>query len=500
MATDQELELAFPPSGYHEKSRIVLPPFPTPYETPHNSIVDVLRKAADSNSGVEFYTPGQNGQQSVRISYRDLLSQAQAKAQCLHRMPGVQRDTIFLLHFDNHLDNVQWFWAVTVAGYLPCISPAFVDDATQRKNHVSHLNLLLEQPFILANQRTLRDFAGMESLHLCSIDSLKPEDVLLPPDSNYRADDIAALMLTSGSTGNAKAVCLTHQQMIMAATGKSQSANTSAKDVFLNWIPLDHVVNLIEMHLQAMLLCAEQIQIYFNDVLVNHMLFLELIHKHRVSITFAPSSFLEAVRKKTLAMDPDLQNPRKLDLSCLRGLHSGGESNDVQTAVGLTQVLHRYGCVGDIIRPGYGLTESCAGAVWGLQCPSYDVSRGLRFASVGKPIPGCRLRVMAEGGAEAAATEIGDIHLSGPIVFSKYYNNPKASEEAFASDGWFKTGDQGYLDADGQLNLTGRTKELLIIFGVNHYPHEIEVAIEQAQIAGLVPSFTLVFAFRPPGL
>ncbi|KAL9620175.1 MAG: hypothetical protein Q9160_005290 [Pyrenula sp. 1 TL-2023] len=501
-AMNQEPELVFHPPVYAEKIMDGLPSFLAPFDAPHRSIVHVLQNAADTNSGIEFYLSSQNIQnnhQSVRISYRELLSQSQSKAQCLHRIPGIQRDTIFLLHFDNHLDNVKWFWAVTVAGYLPCVSSAFVDDVTQRKIHVNHLNSLLERPVILANQQTLRDFTSIEGLQLCSIESLEPEELLLLADPNHRADDIAALMLTSGSTGNAKAVCLTHRQMIMAAVGKSQCVDTTAKDVFLNFIVFDHVVNLVEMHLQAILLGAEQVQVQTNIFLLNSILFLELIHKHRVSITFAPNFFLESVRRKTLAVDPDLQNPRKLDLSCLRGFHSGGESNDVQTTIGLAQVLHRYGCVGEIIHPGYGLTESCAGAVWGFECPSRDVSKGLKFASVGKPIPGCSLRVMTEEGAGATVNEIGEVHLSGPMIFSKYYNNPKASEDAFTSDGWFKTGDQGYLDADGHLNLTGRTKELLILWGINYNPHDVEVAIEQAPIAGIIPSFTLVFAFRPQG-
>jgi acyl-CoA synthetase (AMP-forming)/AMP-acid ligase II len=107
--------------------------------------------------------------------------------------------------------------------------------------------------------------------------------------------DLAVLMLTSGSTGNPKAVCLQHGQIISSLSGKSIHHGTTKEDVFLNWIGVDHVANLTEIHLHAISLAAQQVHIQGTDVLANPMWFLETIHSHKVTYTFAPNFFLAAL-------------------------------------------------------------------------------------------------------------------------------------------------------------------------------------------------------------
>jgi acyl-CoA synthetase (AMP-forming)/AMP-acid ligase II len=107
--------------------------------------------------------------------------------------------------------------------------------------------------------------------------------------------DLAVLMLTSGSSGDPKAVCLQHGQIISSLTGKSIHHGTTKEDVFLNWIGVDHVANLTEIHLHAISLAAQQVHIQGTDVLANPMWFLETIHSYKVTYTFAPNFFLAAV-------------------------------------------------------------------------------------------------------------------------------------------------------------------------------------------------------------
>jgi acyl-CoA synthetase (AMP-forming)/AMP-acid ligase II len=104
-------------------------------------------------------------------------------------------------------------------------------------------------------------------------------------------------MLTSGSTGNPKAVCLRHGQIISSLVGKATYHQTGHNDVFLNWIGMDHVANLTEIHLHAIALGAEQIHVPAVDLLANPLLFLDLIDRHRVSYSFAPNFFLASVKK-----------------------------------------------------------------------------------------------------------------------------------------------------------------------------------------------------------
>lgn len=109
------------------------------------------------------------------------------------------------------------------------------------------------------------------------------------------------------------------------------------------------------------------------------------------------------------------------------------------------------------------------------------------------------MRIMKNVGVAAQPGEMGDLQVSSPIVFKGYFNNPTATEEAFTDDGWFITVDLAYIDSAGNLNLTGRSKDTIIVNGVKYSSGEIETAIEEEMIAGVVPSFTVAFPHRPEG-
>lgn len=93
----------------------------------------------------------------------------------------------------------------------------------------------------------------------------------------------------------------------------------------------------------------------------------------------------------------------------------------------------------------------------------------------------------------------GSLETPGPIVFERYFNNAEATEEAFTNDGWFRTGNNATIVASGVLRLVGRSKELVNINGVKYLPHELESAIERAEIAGVARSYMVCFAYRSKG-
>lgn len=182
------------------------------------------------------------------------------------------------------------------------------------------------------------------------------------------------------------------------------------------------------------------------------MRFLRLLEKHKVQFTFAPNFFLSKLLDSLVAAGPSL----KLDLAALRAVISGGEANVVSTCAALQDWLHRFGANGEnFIRPGFGMTETCAGSIYSLQFPSQDIRQGLEYASLGTCVPGISMRVIVtqdDSEREAAVGEIGTLQVSGPVVFQEYFNDPEASRHAFTADGWFITGDNAYIDALGHLN------------------------------------------------
>ena len=484
------------------------------YEPPN--LYHVLEDAASSRAGLLVYPPGDTEIPS-KLAYNELFVSAKHKARLLHDFAGAEDKPIILLHFDNHLETIEWLWATIVAGFLPAISTPFVNDLSQRNKHLLHLNSTLHEPLILTTARLKPEFLGIEKLRLHAIEELQYEynfrnGIYRPFDYSTKAaererlfrgasaksGDSAVLMLTSGSTGYAKAVCLRHGQMIKAVKGKAKYHGNSRETVFFNWIGTDHVANLTEIHLHAMLLGADQVHVHAADLLVQPSMFVSLLSKHRAGYTFAPNFFLAALRK-SLETPAGSKVCDGADLSNLRAFISGGEANVVETCDGVTKILSYYGVEGDVIRPGFGMTETCAGAIYGKSCPSYELKRGLEYGCLGSCIPGIHMRVVSDNGAVVGQGEVGHLQVHGNIVFDRYYNNPEATASAFTDDGWFITGDQAFVDGAGNLNLSGRAKESIIINGIQYYPHQIEAALEDANLPGIVPSFFACFPHRPPG-
>ncbi|KXH37971.1 hypothetical protein CNYM01_08057 [Colletotrichum nymphaeae SA-01] len=180
------------------------------------------------------------------------------------------------------------------------------------------------------------------------------------------------------------------------------------------------------------------------------------ISRHRVSRTFAPHSFLaklssEVMLEQTSSLDEDL------DLGCLQWLGSGGEANTVDVCEALQTQLEKYGVRKDIIVPGFGMTETCAGCIYNTNCPTYDREQNSQHVTVGKGISGLQLRVRLSDGNSpstfANAGQVGLLELSGDVVFDGYFNDRGSTATAFTDDGWFITGDLACVNHDGQLIL-----------------------------------------------
>lgn len=231
------------------------------------NLSQLLVGASRTDGGCTFYSEHDGDLRSTHQPYHELLATATAKASLLQRsseIPGT--GSILLLHFETQHENIIWFWAATLAGFTPAISLPLSNDLNQRRKHLLHLHNLLQKPTVLTPQKLSPDFLGIESLQICHVESLELSGNS-SPDSSSSSDlagndssmtgldktpsDIAALMFTSGSTGNVKAVPLKHGQIVSAVRGKSLHHCTDRSDVFLNWVGLDHVASLTEIHLHA---------------------------------------------------------------------------------------------------------------------------------------------------------------------------------------------------------------------------------------------------------
>lgn len=470
------------------------------------SLWQFLQIGAESPLSLCVYQPGSTQENPIAgdFSYSTLLRSAEDRARLLSHVPGIRKHKIVLIHFDNHRQNIEWLWAVIRAGFIPAISTPFSTDIHQRNEHLHHLRNLLDDPLMLTSEHLLTQYPEMQDLTLRTVEAVaKPvhgsvNGDVLPPFGAQNVDDPALLMLTSGSTGHAKAVALTVPQVLSSVCGKSENWDTSSSSVFLNWIGLDHVANLTEIHLHAMLVGAKQVHVQANDLLSDPLLFIHFLAEHRITHTFAPNFFL-ALLEKNLSAAESSDPIHSVDLSSLESVMSGGEANVVQTANNVSKLFEGLGAQSQVIRLGYGLTESCAANMYGVLDPEYEASEGHEFASIGKPISGSKVRISKDDGTPAKADETGNLELSGPVIFKTYYNDPISTEKAFTADGWYITGDRAYIDSYGKVNMAGRAKEVIVINGVKHFPVDIEAAVEKASLPGVIPSYVGSFAHRSEG-
>ncbi|OAX81662.1 hypothetical protein ACJ72_03994 [Emergomyces africanus] len=472
-----------------------------------DNIIDALRHAArETTEGIIAYQSNISEPSAAHhLSYNELLQQAESNANWLHQQGFSKPGTVVLIHFDNTLDTIVWYWSVLLTGALPAISsPGMLSqNPLDRQKHLRHLHSTLKQPVCLTRRSLLGPFK--EQSGECRIDTFIIDDIgagspmkfSQPLSFQPYPSDVVALMLTSGSSGNAKAVPLTHHQLLVAFHGKEQVANLQhPHSPFLSWVNMDHVANLVHCHIFAIVSKVSQVQVPAPEVLVNPAQLLNLVSRHRVSRTFAPNFLLAKLRRqlesgKTSTLDVDLNlQPLYLD--------TGGEASLIEVCLALQSLLRKYGAAEDVFKPSFGMTETCAGCIFNSRCPSYDWVENLEFASLGKCMPGSCMRITTLDGTgiEVQGGERGSLELTGDVIFKSYYNNDKATAEAFTSDGWFRTGDLGYIDKNGYLHLDGRTKEMININGVKYLPHELDAALEQAEIPGTTASYFCCFGTR----
>ncbi len=274
----------------------------------------------------------------------------------------------------------------------------------------------------------------------------KPDAPALPAP---RADDVAVLMYTSGTAGLPKGVILTHQNLHADVTAAIAHARLEGQHRFLGIVPLFHSTGLLATMLAPIQLGALAVYIArFSPVAT-----LNVIRSYKLSVLVAvPSMYGALVR---------LKDAGPQDFAHVYACISGGEPLSPTIAKAWLDRFHVP------IYEGYGLTETI-GPI------AFNYPAAYRAGSVGTLIPTAQIRFIDDTGKSADAQAGGEIELKGPMIMRGYHNRAEETAAALTTDGYFKTGDLGRLDADGYLYITGRKKDLVIVAGEKVTPREVE--------------------------
>ncbi|MEO6269231.1 MAG: class I adenylate-forming enzyme family protein [Lautropia sp.] len=268
------------------------------------------------------------------------------------------------------------------------------------------------------------------------------------PGSRY------VLLHTSGTTAEPKGVPVSHSQFIGNAASAIGPLGVSAADVLLPAAPITHLYGLFVLELSLLAgACVSLLPVFTPEALI------DCVHRDRVTAIFAgPAHF------KPLLAQPPAESPA---LAGLRLVCLSGTAVPHELALAVESRLPR----GKVILL-WGMSE--------LQAGSYgrpDDQAELRLKTAGRPSPGTELRIQVNDEDVGPGIE-GRLKVRGPSLFSGYLDNPEATAAAF-SDGWFDTGDLGYLTPEGALVLTGRTKEIINRGGVKFNPVDVEAIIDR---------------------
>lgn len=305
-----------------------------------------------------------------------------------------------------------------------------------------------------------------------------------PPD----ADRLALVQYSSGSTSHPKGIALTHAQLAAGIGVVIEAAQLTAADVNGQWLPMHHDMGLIGSLAGLCVGIHQHIWSPFTFVR-DPGRWLAQFAARRASIYAGPSFSYDEMAARC-----DDEQLATLDLSAWRVAFNGAEPVDPQA---LRRFHARFGPRGlrpDVVKPVYGLAEITLaatipgpGSAWrarrvdgarlGPGAVVAAVSEGGReVVAVGPVVPGHRLRIR-HGGETLAEERVGEIQLQGPAVMTGYYHDPAATAEAFEG-AWLRTGDLGFV-AGGELYVTGRSKEMMILHGRNYYPQDVEGVVQE---------------------
>ncbi|PSB34990.1 type I polyketide synthase [Chlorogloea sp. CCALA 695] len=463
-----------------------------PFVATPTTLIELLQTAAQTSGEILYL---ENGQE-ISQSYAQLLTQAEKCLFGLRQLKLLAGDKVILL-LKNNCDILPAFWGCVLGGFIPVIMevPPTYSDAHPALDKLRHIWEFLAKPLIITSEKLVSSSFQKSYVDVSELSNNESDT------SYYKAlpDDVAFISLTSGSTGIPKCIQLTHRNLITRARGTNLFNQHQSDDKILNWLPFDHIGSISDWHIRCLEVGCKVVYAQKDEVLGQVLNWLDLIAKHRITHSWSPS-FAYTLVKDALQNDV----ARSWDLSCVKFLLTAGEAISSQSVQACLEKLARYGLKKTAIRPAFGMAELGSGVTYyqptetaplnfhQLDSSSFEEIKSRTFADLGAPIPGVAIRIVDSTGVVLPENAIGCLQVKGDVVFPGYYNYPQANVEAF-SDGWFNTGDLGFI-SNGGLAIAGRIKETIIINGANYYSHEIEQVVET--VTGVESTYTAACAVQ----
>jgi fatty-acyl-CoA synthase len=453
------------------------------------SVPEMLDYAAQGETGVTFYSV--RGEILSALSWREIRDRAHVTARRLIGA-GFARGERILITADTWPGFFDAFFGAQYAGLLPV--PVSVPVGIGGKDaYLDQLRRQLAASGAVAAVG-IEDLAGFLAdasaefpavrLHggMSVVDALPEKPVDLRP---LGPSDHCYIQFSSGSTRHPHGVQITQAALMANLAGITGPSGLEVVpgDRAASWLPLYHDMGLIGFLMAPL---STQISLDYltpRDFARRPMQWLNIISRNRGTIAYSPSFGYDLATRRAAS-----QVPEGLDLSCWRHAGIGGDMIRPDVLDRFADAFESSGFNRKAFIPSYGMAEVCLAITFsphgtGVRTDTMatdDGRRTRRFVLCGKVLPGHRLEVRDEAGKVLGDSEVGRIFVAGPSVMPGYFGEPEASQEVL-SDGWLDTGDLGYTLA-GEVVVTGRAKDLIIVNGRNIWPQDIEWAIETRRV------------------
>jgi acyl-CoA synthetase (AMP-forming)/AMP-acid ligase II len=470
-------------------------------QLPFASLVDLLRRrAAEQRNDSAYVFLSDKGKVEAALSFGELEKRASTLAARLSRQGQAGDRALFL--FAPGLDFIVAYFGCLLAGVIPVpmmlprrnssldSSASIVADCSPRFV-ITNTHLRIARPDVIERfsrpqmQWLMVDEAGEEG---------KPQEHALPAPG---PQDIAFLQYTSGSTSDPKGVMVTHGNLIENLEMIRVTLGNTRRSTYVSWVPLYHDMGLILNVLQSLYIGSLCVLVAPVTFVQRPLTWLRAIHDYRAEVAGAPNFAFDLCVQRFRA-----DQAEGLDLSCWKLAFNAAEPVRADTIERFAATFGAYGFDPRAMYPLYGMAEATllisSGQRGGgpvIRTISLDAFRrnevataasksdAHRVVGCGRNIIGQRIAIVdPDTRRRLSPDHIGEVWVAGPHVCNGYWRNPDATRSTFQvhiegqkdNEAWLRTGDLGFMDENGELFITGRRKDLLIVRGMNYYPQDIE--------------------------